>query len=215
MKICNHCGQQVEDQSNFCASCGSNNFTVSETAAQPIVQQEAIQSDFNQQPAGQEQSVTYAQSADSSEKGNGNIIAGVVGAFLFSLIGGLLYFAIYQCGYIAGIIGLVIFVLANFGYNLFSKSKNKASIAGLVTSIIITVAMIFLAEYFCLSFEIYQTFKAEIDITFFDAVRATPDFLSESEVSNAFLGDLAIAYIFSFIASIGSIINAVKARKKA
>lgn len=213
MKICNHCGQQVDDQSNFCTSCGSNSFAVSETAAQPVVQQEAIQSGFNQQPAGQAQPVTYAQPADSAEKGNGNIIAGVVGAFLFSLIGGLLYFAIYQCGYIAGIVGLVIFVLANFGYNLFSK--NKGSIAGLVVSIIVTVVMIFLAEYFCLSFEIYQTFKTEADITFFDAVRATPDFLSEPEVSKAFLGDLAIAYIFSFIASIGSIINIVKARKKA
>lgn len=32
-----------------------------------------------------------------------NVLAGVVGAFLLALVGGALYFIIYQFGYIAGI----------------------------------------------------------------------------------------------------------------
>ena len=234
MKICNNCGQSVNEQANFCVSCGSADFSVTEASTQPsasdgqpdmqaqasvgadasayqTAEQQAV---YNGQSAGQAQPYTYAQPVQApAEKVKENVIAGIVGAFLFSLIGGLLYFVIYQCGFIAGICGLVIFILAFFGYGLFSKNKSRTSIAGLITSILMTIVMIFLAEYICLSFEIYQTFKTEVDITFFDAVRLTPEFLSEPEISGAVIGDLAIAYIFSFAATIGNIVSIVKARK--
>ncbi len=146
-------------------------------------------------------------------KGNGNILAGAVGAFLFALIGGVLYFVVYQIGFIAGICGLVIFILANFGYGLFAKSA-KNSIAGLIASIVSMLIVIFAAEYFCLSYEIFQAYK-ELDITFFEAVRATPDFLAEPEVQSAVIEELVIAYALGILASVGNIINIVKARKAA
>jgi len=212
MKKCNKCGAQVEDQSNFCTLCGGSDFSAVATNNEQPIQQ------LNEQvqnyppiytPAYQVQEV---EAGDETDKGNGNILAGVVGAFLFSLIGGLLYFVIYQIGVIAGICGLAIFVLANFGYNLFAKG-NKNTIVSLVVSIIMMIVMIFLAEYVSLSFEIFQTFKDE-GITIFDAIRATPEFLAEPEIGNAVAGDLAFAYIFGFIASISNIVNIVKARKK-
>ena len=146
-------------------------------------------------------------------KGNGNILAGAVGAFLFALIGGVLYFVVYQIGFIAGICGLVIFILANFGYGLFAKSA-KNSIAGLIASIVSMLIVIFAAEYFCLSYEIFRAYK-ELDITFFEAVRATPDFLAEPEVQSAVIEELVIAYALGILASVGNIINIVKARKAA
>ena len=135
MKKCNVCGTQTEDQTKFCAACGSSDFSVTESEI-----------------------VNSAQDVSELETGHGNIIAGIVGAFLFSLIGGLLYFVVYQIGIIAGICGLVIFVLANFGYGLFAKTKNKASLVALIVSIVSMIVMIFLAEYFCLSFEIFRVF---------------------------------------------------------
>lgn len=210
MKICSKCGAQAEEQVNFCAACGSSEFYASaESFEQPTPQyyNAAEQNPTYQQPI--EQPVNPAVINESS---NGNVLSGVVGAFLFSIIGGLLYFVVYQIGFVAGICGLVIFVLANFGYGLFAKTKDKNSLAGLITSIIAMIVMIFVAEYFCLSFEIYQEYK-DAGITFFDAVRATPDFLTMSEVGEAVAGDLAFAYIFGFIASIGNIITIVKARK--
>ena len=189
MKKCSVCGTQTEDQTKFCAACGSSDFSVTEA-----------------------ESVNSAQGVSELETGHGNIIAGIVGAFLFSLIGGLLYFVVYQIGIIAGICGLVIFVLANFGYGLFAKTKNKASLVALIVSIVSMIVMIFLAEYFCLSFEIFQVYK-ELDITIFDAIKATPEFLAEPEISSAVTEDLAFAYIFGFIASIGNIRNIIKARK--
>lgn len=212
MKKCNKCGAQVEDQSNFCTSCGGSDFSaVVANNEQPIQQLNDQVQNYPPiyTPAYQVQNV---EADDETDKGNGNILAGIVGAFLFSLIGGLLYFVIYQIGVIAGICGLAIFVLANFGYNLFAKG-NKNTIVSLVVSIIMMIVMIFLAEYVSLSFEIFQTFKDE-GITIFDAIRATPEFLAEPEIGNAVAGDLAFAYIFGFIASISNIVNIVKARKK-
>ena len=212
MKKCSKCGAQVEDQSNFCTSCGGSDFSAIESNIEQPIQQ--LNSQVQNYPPiyTPVYQVQNAGTYDETDKGNGNILAGVVGAFLFSLIGGLLYFVIYQVGVIAGICGLAIFVLANFGYNLFAKG-NKNTIVSLVVSIVMMIVMIFLAEYVSLSFEIFQTFKDE-GITIFDAIRATPEFLAEPEIGNAVAGDLAFAYIFGFIASISNIVNIVKARKK-
>jgi hypothetical protein len=52
-----------------------------------------------------------------------NVLAGIVGAFLFSLVGGALWFILYMVGFIAGISGLVGVVCAVKGYSFFSKKK--------------------------------------------------------------------------------------------
>lgn len=143
--------------------------------------------------------------------GNGNVIAGIVGAFLFALIGGLLYFIVYQIGIIAGICGLVIFVLANFGYNLFAKG-DKNTMIGLIVSIIMMIAMIFLAEYISISYAIFQAYK-DYGITIFDAIRLTSKSFENPEAASAIAQDLAFAYIFGIVASISNIVNIVKARK--
>lgn len=193
MKKCNTCGMMNEENSNFCQSCGSTDFAESK-AAEPAPEIAA-------EPA-------VLPKAD----GNGNIVAGIVGAFLFSLIGAALYFIVYQLGVIAGVCGLVTFILANFGYGLFAGTKNKNSIVGLISAIVMMLIMIFVAEYFCISYEIFQIYKDE-GITIFDAVRATPDFLVEPELAKAVGSDLCFAYIFGIIASISNIINIIKSRK--
>ena len=202
MKICNSCNAQNDDASTVCEYCGSSDFKPSDTAPLEQPYQPSVTTYAYQQP-------TVVKAPDL---GNGNVIAGIVGALLFSIIGGLLYFGLYQMGIIAGICGLVIFVLANFGYNLFAKG-NKNTIVGLVVCIIVLILMIVISEYLCISFEIYQAFKEEESITFFDAVRVTPDFLEIPEVKSAFIKDLAFGLIFGFIASISNITAIVKARK--
>lgn len=146
---------------------------------------------------------TSSYSAVQMEQPHENVIAGFVGAFLFALIGGALYFIVYRFGYIAGICGLVTVVLAMFGYGLFSG--NKASVKGKVIAIIISILVIVLAEYLSLSYEIYDAYKADIPLTFFDAVQMTPDFLTDSDVMMAFLKDLGVALVLGAVASFGSI----------
>lgn len=192
MKKCNSCGMQVEDQATVCSLCGSSDLS----------EMEAVQTAV---PA---QDVTPAE----QDLGNGNVVAGIVGAFLFSLIGAALYFVIYQVGVIAGICGLAIFVLANFGYTLFAKS-NKNSMVGLVVSVVMMIVMIFVAEYTCLCYEVYDAFK-DLGISFFDAVRATPQFIVEPEILQSVIKDLGFAYLFGIIATISNIKNIAKANKK-
>ena len=202
MKKCNNCGNLFDEETKFCPTCGS---------AQPVDKKTSEQQLSQEQTRNEAQNVNLSVENNST---NGNIISGIVGAFLFSLIGGLLYFVVYQIGFIAGICGLVIFVLANFGYGLFAKPNSKNSIIGLIVSIIATITMIFFAEYFCLSFEIFQVYKEELGITIFDAIRATPEFLSEPEISKSVAEEVSTAYIFGFFASIGNIVGIVKDRKK-
>lgn len=140
-----------------------------------------------------------------------NVIAGIVGAFLFSLLGGALYFLIYQIGFIAGICGFVIVVLASFGYQKFSGKDNSKK--GIVVSIILLIVVLFMAEYISLSYDIYDEFK-DWGISFFDAVEITPDFLQESEVLGAFIKDLVIAYVLGIIASFALIKNKIQLSKK-
>ncbi len=146
---------------------------------------------------------TSSYSAPPMERPHENVIAGLVGAFLFALIGGALYFIVYRFGYIAGVCGLVTVVLAMFGYGLFSG--NKGSVKGKVIAIVISILVIVLAEYLSLSYEIYDAYKADLPITFFDAVQMTPDFLTDSEVMMAFLKDLGVAFVLGAVASFGSI----------
>ncbi len=194
MKKCNMCSTLLDDEVSFCVNCGSSDLSDASTPEAPVA---AAPAEAKPEPVG-----------------NGNIVAGAVGAFLFALLGGVLYFLFYQMGIIAGICGLVIFALANFGYSLFAKS-GKNCVAGIISSVVAMIVMIFLAEYLCLSYEILQVAQDwGVDITFFEAVRATPEFLADSEVSAAMVEDLIFAYAFGVIACISYIINLVKERKK-
>ena len=130
------------------------------------------------------------------------VLMGVVGSFLFSLLGAVLYFLVYQTGFIAGACGLVSMILAIFGYQLFSGVKN--SMKGIVTSVVMLVVSVLVAEYFCVSYEIYNAFKEDYAITFFDAVRATPDFIFDPESSELLLvcvKDVLIALALGAVAS--------------
>ena len=187
MKQCSNCRMQLDDRTVTCPYCGSTELTELKARANPL---------------------------EIEEKGSGNVVAGVVGAFLFALIGGLLYFIIYQVGYIAGICGLIIFILANYGYHLFAKGE-KDSMTGLIVAVVMTVLVIFLAEYLSLSYEIFTVFRDEYDITIFDAIRATPDFLSDPEIMGPVAKDLLMAYGFSIIGIISNFANRRKAKKQA
>ncbi len=200
MKKCNHCGSELEDSVKFCLFCGSDNHT-------PTTNDVNI--DQTQSP-----DVTPIQPTATVESGgNGNIVAGIVGAFLFSLIGALFYFVMFQLEIIAGVAGLLMFVLANFGYRLFAQTKNKACIPALVVSFIFMLIMIFIAEYVSVSYILYGELKG-YGFTFFETVKITHEFISDPEVMPDFIKDLAFAYIFGIIGCISNIVEIVKANKK-
>lgn len=142
-----------------------------------------------------------------------NVALGILGAFLFSLAGGLVYFGIYQLGYISWISGLIAVAASYFGYGLFSGNKN--SIKGVIFALVFSLLMLAAGEYFCLAKEIYDVFKAELEITFGDALAAVPDFLTDAEVRGAVLKDLLLSLLFCAVSTFFFIRNCITKAKAA
>ncbi len=190
MKTCKYCGTQAEDSAQFCTACGAAEFTGG-------------------------QSAVPTQPAPVDINDNGNVLSGVVGAFLFALIGGFLYFVVYQAGFIVGLCGLVMFILASFGYRLLAGTKNTLSLAGLIASVVATVVMIFVAEYVSIAFAVYQEPEIKSYYTFAEVLQELMGWMQEADTIGDFAQELGMAYLFAFIASISNIVNVVKARKAA
>ncbi len=146
-----------------------------------------------------------------------NVLAGIVGAFLFSLAGGALWFVLYMIGFIAAISGLVGAICAIKGYSVFAK---KESVKGIVISVIISLIVMVIAWYFCLAYDIYtvhlEWFEAgEIDFTytFFESVRVAPFFLEDPAIRGAYIKDLVLGLAFCVIGGGSYVVNKIKNAK--
>ena len=144
-----------------------------------------------------------------------NVLAGAVGAFLFALVGGVLWFVLYMCGFLAGISGIIGVVCAIKGYSVFGKAESKK---GIVVAVLMTIIVLALSWYLCLGYDIYDAYNmwyenGEIDYTlsFFESVRVAPEFLVDPEIGPAYFGDLAIGLLLSVV-GVGSYL--VKKSKK-
>lgn len=149
-----------------------------------------------------------------------NILAGVVGAFLFSLVGGILWFVLYQLGYLAAISGLVGVICAVKGYTVFAKTKNESKKC-IVLSVIIAVLVLAISWYLCVAYDIYLAYQdwyaaGEVDFTlnFFESARAVPLFFEESEILIAYLKDLGFGLLFAALGVISYLSSREKKNKR-
>ena len=149
-----------------------------------------------------------------------NVLAGAVGAFLFSLVGGILWFLLYQLGYLAAISGIIGVICAVKGYTFFAKTK-KESKACLIISILIAVAVLAITWYLCVGYDIYLAYQdwfaaGEVDftLTFFESVRVIPIFFEDSEILIPYLKDLAIGLAFAAIGAISYLASREKKMKR-
>lgn len=143
-----------------------------------------------------------------------NVIAGIVGAFLFSLAGAIVYFLLNLIGYIASASGLIGAVCAVKGYAIFSKKESKK---GIIISAIISLLVMVLAWYLCLAYDIFDVYKTSFDageidfsLTFSASVRLVPVFLEDPEISVAYFRDLALGLLFCLGGCASFIINKLK-----
>ncbi len=193
VKKCINCGAEVLAEEESCPSCGSIHFDELDMGAES----------FNE-----------AAAAEPVPEKSENVGAGIAGALLFGLIGGALYFGVYQLGYIAGICGFLIFFLANFGYGLFCGNKDSVSTARIITCIVVTIAIVFLAEYVSVAFDIYRAFKEEGDpVPFLNILRGMPMLFGEKEFVVEFLKEFGIAFAMAAIATAASVARMIKERK--
>lgn len=134
-------------------------------------------------------------------------IPGLVGAFLGSLIGAVLWIIIYRLGYIAGIAGLVTGVCALKGFELLGGHVDRKGVIG---SVIIMLVTIFFANKIAWSWEAYIALK-EYEYTFSDCFRYLGEILEASELTGSYYADLIIGYVLTFVSSFRNIIAAFKA----
>ena len=142
-----------------------------------------------------------AQAQENVMSKKGNILTGIVGGIIGSLIGVALWVIIYSLGYLASIAGLAIAICTIKGYEMLGGKINKL---GILITFIITIIMVYVAQYLALGVEIYQVFKNDVPITILDALKSVPDFLLENEVRRSFYSDLSIGYLLTLVGSIST-----------
>ena len=145
-----------------------------------------------------------------------SILFGFVGAFLFSLVGGVLYYILYQIGIFNSISGAVGIVCAIKGYTFFSGRESQC---GIVISVITTVAVIMIAWYLCVSGDVYKAYRnlyangeVTYTMTYFECVRIAWAFIVEIPSS---LIDLGLSMAFAGLGCWCYVSNLLKRRKAA
>ena len=150
--------------------------------------------------------------AAQQAKVRSNLPMGLLGAFLGSLIGVAAWVLVYQLGYIAGLVGLLLLICALKGYE---KLGGCADLKGVIATVILSVVMVFASLYLCYGIEVYKVFHAD-GYNFLECLLAVPAALSANKLIGAFIGDLALGYLFMGAAGFGVIVNACrKARPNA
>ena len=135
-----------------------------------------------------------------------NMLAGIVGAFLFSLAGGILWFLLDRVHFIAGISGIVGVIAANRGYSFFAKGSSKK---GIVVSTVIAALVLVLAWYLCFSLDLLDAYKGwfengEVDYvpTYFECVAHAFLYLEDPEIAFDYIKTLLIGLALAGVATV-------------
>lgn len=136
------------------------------------------------------------------EPKNENFAMGLLGAFLFSLSGGIIWFVLYMMGYIAAISGIIGVIAAIKGYEIFAKGQ---SVKGVITSTVIAFLVIVIAWYLSIAY----TVSTELNVSYFDAIAESYVLFSIDEVAIGLWKDLGLGLLFCVIGCITPIRNAL------
>ena len=128
---------------------------------------------------------------EQRKKRQENIVAGVVGAFLGTLLGVVCTVVIGQLGYVASVSGLIMAVGALKGYELLGGRLSKK---GAVISSVLILVMTWLAHRLTWAIAI----ASELDWGIPEAHRSISFLLEQGMLeSAAYWGDLAMLYLFT------------------
>lgn len=138
------------------------------------------------------------------QKSRENVLAGIVGAFLGTLIGVACAVLIGQLGYVASVSGLVMAVCALKGYELLGGVLSKK---GALISSLLILAMTYLAHQLTWAFAL----AGPLDEGIFEAMRDIPRLLARGRIDRAaYWGNLAMLYLFTLLGAVPTIWNGVR-----
>lgn len=135
-----------------------------------------------------------------------NFIAGIVGAFLGSLVGVLSIVLLGQLGYVATISGIIMAVCSLKGYELLG---GKLSNRGIIVSAVLMIIMVYFGNK--LDWAISIAKSANIGVI--NALKIMPFLISEKYLDSvSYYTNLVMIYIFAGIGAIPTITNALHDR---
>ncbi len=145
-----------------------------------------------------------------------NVLFGVIGALLFSLVGGALYILLSRIGYIAAVSGLIGVVCAIKGYSFFAKKESKR---GIIIAVIIAALVLIIAWYlgFCLdmvaAYQVwYEAGEVEYAPTLFEYI---PFAVYDLQVNPMYFADLGISLLLGAVGCWSYVSNKLKQKKAA
>ena len=134
-------------------------------------------------------------------------IPGIVGAFLGAMIGCVVYFLIWQLGYVAAIAGLVTAVCAFKGFEMLGGVVDKK---GVIACVVVIILAVLFANKLVWSYDAYSALK-EYGWSFFECFRNLKEILELSNATGEYYGGLVMAYVMTALGSFRSVVNAFKA----
>ena len=150
-----------------------------------------------------ENNYTYAQ--DAQEK-KGSIIGGFIGALLGAAIGAVAWTLVGMLGYVASIVGFVIALLADKGYDLF---KGRQGTIKMVVLIVCVILAVFAGTLGTAVWSIHNEYDALSDIEkkyyYPSEGEVIMQVLADEEVQTGLLKDSALGVLFGIMGSYGLI----------
>ncbi len=133
-----------------------------------------------------------------------NVAAGIVGAFLGTLLGVVCTVVISQMGYVASISGLIMAVGALKGYELLGGKLSKK---GAVISSVLILFMTYLAQRISWAVSLMDALNRGP----FDCFRAVPDMVDLGVIDGpAYWGNLVLLYLFTLLGAVPTIIGGLR-----
>lgn len=147
------------------------------------------------------------QSRDRAEAEE-NIPAGIVGAFLGSLIGAACLILLSRLGYVAALSGVVMGLCSLKGYE---KLGGKLSVRGIVLSCAVMAIMVYFADRADWAVLITKEYEAGL----FGAFQIVPTLIELGVIDRSvYLSSLAWEYVFSAAGAAIAVVPAVKRLRK-
>ncbi len=135
-----------------------------------------------------------------------NIIAGIAGALIGSILGAGAIVLIAQIGYVSIWGGLLMGILTIKGYELLS---GKFSIKGMLISVVIMIGMVYLSNQLDWTFTIMH----EAEVGFKEAFAAVNEVVELAGLKMTYYKNLGLLYLFTLIGAIPMLISVFKANK--
>lgn len=140
-------------------------------------------------------------------KKKGNVVAGIVGALLGSLIGVAAIVIIGQLGYVAAISGLVMGVCTLKGYELLGGKLDKVGIA---LSCLFMLLMVYAGNNLDWALAVVDAFEG---VNVFDAFSTVPMLVAEEVIpASDYWMNMAMVYIFTILGAFPTIKNAARVK---